>query len=89
MTGDVVLALAAQLLWAGLLLSAPVLGVILVIGVLVGMLQVVTQMSELSLAFVPKLLGVGLVLLVAGPWMLQVLCRFAVQMWQRIPAAAA
>lgn len=88
MTGDIVLKLAAELLWSGLLLSAPVLGTTLVVGLLVGMVQVVTQLSEMSLAFVPKLLAVGAVLVVAGPWMLQVLCRFALQMWQRIPGAA-
>jgi flagellar biosynthetic protein FliQ len=49
-------------------------------------LQVLTQVQEMSLTFVPKLVTAGVAIVVFGPWMLRTLCQFAVQLWSQIPA---
>lgn len=71
-----VLALFRQTLTTGLILLAPILGVSLVIGLAVSIFQALTQVHEMTLTFVPKLIGVGLVLLVLGSWMLQKMLEF-------------
>lgn len=89
MTHDTVLRLTAELLRTGLLVAAPLLGTALVVGLLVGVLQVLTQLQEMTLSFVPKLLAIGAALMLAGPWMLQQVCGFAVRLWARIPQLSA
>ncbi|HEY8519072.1 MAG TPA: flagellar biosynthesis protein FliQ [Gammaproteobacteria bacterium] len=70
MTPETVLEVGRQALWVAVLLSAPVLLAALVVGVLIGMVQAATQIQEMTLSFIPKLLGVVAVLVIAGPWML-------------------
>lgn len=65
------------MLWTAILIAAPVLGFSMLVGLLVSILQVVTQIQEMSLTFVPKILTVAITLLVFGPWMLGLLTRFA------------
>ena len=67
------------------LIAAPLLITTLVIGVLVSILQVVTQVQEMSLTFVPKLIGAVLVLIVAGPWMLRRMAEFATSLIANLP----
>ncbi len=57
-------------MWIAILLAAPILLTALAIGVVIGMVQAATQIQEMTLSFIPKLLGVIGVLVVAGPWML-------------------
>jgi flagellar biosynthesis protein FliQ len=78
--------LTAETLYLVLLVSAPVLGVSLAIGLVVGLLQAVTQVQEQTLSFVPKLVGVGAALAVAGGWMGAQLVRFTGELWRAIPA---
>ncbi|MDH5326001.1 MAG: flagellar biosynthesis protein FliQ [Gammaproteobacteria bacterium] len=85
MTGDFVLALTSETLWAALLICAPVLGLSMLVGVLVSLIQVVTQIQEMSLTFIPKLITVGVVLVVFGPWMLSVLLNFSKTLIGNIP----
>ena len=85
MQSDLALKLTADLFWTGLLVSLPVLGAALVVGLLVSVLQAVTQVQETSLSLVPKLLAAGAAVLACGPWMLKTLCAFTVGMWARIP----
>ena len=66
-------------------LAGPLLGVALVVGVIVSLFQAVTQIQEMTLSFVPKVIGLGLVLLVAGNWMLRELVTFSEQLWGAIP----
>jgi flagellar biosynthesis protein FliQ len=66
-------------------LGGPLLGVALVVGVAVSLFQTVTQIQEMTLSFVPKVIGIGLVLLVAGNWMLRELVAFSQQLWSSIP----
>ena len=85
---DIVLRLASDLLWTGLLVSLPVLAVTLAVGLGVSVLQVVTQLQEVSISIVPKLLAAGAALVVFGPWMLRTVCTFTIQLWSRIPHIA-
>ena len=71
-----VLDLARQAFVISLLVSGPLLGVILIVGVAVSILQAITQVQEATLTFVPKVLGAGLVMLLGGGWMLEQLIRF-------------
>jgi flagellar biosynthetic protein FliQ len=58
----------------------------MLIGLVISILQVVTQVQEMSLTFVPKLVTAGVATLVFGPWMLRKLAQFCVQLWAGIPA---
>ncbi len=66
-------------------IAGPILGVALVVGVVVSLLQTVTQIQEMTLTFVPKLIGAGLVMLLAGNWMLQELIVWIESLWSVIP----
>jgi flagellar biosynthesis protein FliQ len=82
---DMALKLTSDLFWTGLLLCLPVLGLTLLVGLCVSILQVVTQVQEMSLTFIPKLVTAGIAVVVFGPWMLRTLCQFAVRLWTQIP----
>ncbi|HEY2605907.1 flagellar biosynthesis protein FliQ [Paraburkholderia sp. RL18-103-BIB-C] len=70
MTPESVMTLAHQAMYIGLLLSAPLLLVALVIGLVVSLFQAATQINESTLSFIPKLLAIAVTLVIAGPWML-------------------
>jgi flagellar biosynthetic protein FliQ len=74
------------MLWTALLISAPLLGVTLVVGLLVSVLQVVTQVQEMSLTYIPKIVSAVIVLAVFGPWMLRRLLAFATTLISNIPS---
>ena len=80
MHGDLALKLTADLFWTGLLVSLPVLGLTMLAGLVVSVLQAVTQIQEMSLSFVPKLLVAGAAVIAFGPWMLGSLCNFAIRL---------
>lgn len=82
---DLALKLMTDLLWTGLLLCLPVLGLTLLVGLVISMLQVVTQIQEMSLTFVPKLFTAGVAMVLFGPWMLKKLSQYATQLWVGIP----
>ena len=67
------------------MLAAPLLLVTLVTGVLVGVLQAATQINEMTLSFIPKLLALMLTLLAAGPWMLQLITGYTRTLFTNIP----
>ena len=85
MHSDLALHLVADLLWTGLIVSLPVLGATMLVGVVISVLQVVTQVQELSLTFVPKLVAAAVVLLAFGPWALGRLSAFTTRVWSAIP----
>lgn len=86
MDSGLALKVASDLFRTGLLVCLPVLGLTMLVGLALSILQVVTQVQEMSLTFVPKVITAGIAVLVFGPWMLRTLCGFAVQLWSRIPA---
>jgi flagellar biosynthetic protein FliQ len=84
MTSDAALSLISELLRLALVLSLPLLAVILVSGLLISIIQVVTQVQDPSIAFVPKLLIFGVVLALLAPWMVAKLTGFGTAMFARI-----
>lgn len=86
MSPDTVLDLGSQALRLTLLLSAPLLLVTLAVGVLVGIFQAATQINEMTLSFIPKLLAMAVVLVVAGPWMLRLLVDYTRSLIESIPS---
>ena len=85
MSPDQSIQLFSQLMWKAVLVSAPLLLTVLVVGLLVSVLQVVTQIQEMSLTFIPKLLASVLVLVLAGPWMLNQLVAYSTGLINSIP----
>lgn len=86
MHADLALHMLADLFWTGLIVCLPVLGLTMLVGVLISVLQVVTQVQEMSLTFVPKLVTAAIALLVFGPWILRTLASFTTRLWSNIPA---
>jgi flagellar biosynthetic protein FliQ len=85
MNQDVVVSLATQAMSLALKLSLPLLGVGLAVGVLISIIQAVTQIQEQTLAFIPKVLAMAVVLVVGGPWMLNQLLAYTSDLWSSIP----
>jgi flagellar biosynthetic protein FliQ len=85
MEADLVMELAKDAVTLTLLLSAPILLVSLVVGLVIAMFQAATQINEMTLSFVPKLLAVAVVLIWAGPWMLRLITEFTTNLVERIP----
>lgn len=85
MTDTTVINIALQTMVVALKLSAPILVTSLVIGFTISLFQSMTQIQEFTLAFVPKLVGVGIALLISGGWMLQTLVDFTRDLFAMIP----
>ena len=86
MTPEVVMTLGQRALEMALMLAAPMLLAALVIGLLVGIFQAATQINEMTLSFIPKLLGLATVLVVAGPWMLKEFIGYTRLLIESIPS---
>lgn len=86
MTYDLIVQLARDAMIVALLLSGPVLSVALAVGLLVSVLQTVTQIQEQTVAFVVKLAAAGLVTFVMLPWTLSVAVGFGVRLVRALPA---
>lgn len=78
-----VIDLGRQALQVGLMVSLPILAVSLFLGILVSIFQAITQVQEVTLTFVPKILGAGLMMLLLGNWMLTTLVSFTTACLQR------
>jgi len=85
MTPEVVIDLGMQAMKVTALLAAPLLLSALVVGLLVGMFQAATQINEMTLTFVPKLIVVALVIMIAGPTLLNTMMGFAIGLIEGIP----
>lgn len=72
----------------GLMVSAPILGASLVIGLVISVFQAVTQINEATLSFVPKILGIFAVVALLGPWMLTLLLEFTTKLILSLPEMA-
>ncbi len=87
MNAQMVLTMGQEALTMLLMVSAPVLGVVLLVGLLVSLFQAVTQINEATLAFVPKLVAAMAVFALAGPWMLSILVEYIRRTIESIPSA--
>ena len=85
MNSQSVLSIGQNALEVTVLVSAPLLLTALVIGLVVSVLQAATQINEMTLSFIPKLLGVFVAMVVAGPWMLQMLVDYMQRLFTSIP----
>jgi flagellar biosynthetic protein FliQ len=82
---EAVLTVGRDALWLAVLLAGPLLLAALGVGLLIGIFQAATQIQEMTLSFIPKLLALVVALFVAGPWMLQVVVNFSRQLFMEIP----
>jgi flagellar biosynthetic protein FliQ len=84
MTQSQIMEIGAKAMWVTLELALPILGVSLVVGLLVSIFQAVTQLQEPTLTFIPKILAVVVVIVFAGPWMMNTMLDFTVDLWAGI-----
>ncbi len=82
---ETVLSIAHEALYTVLLVSAPILGAALITGLLISILQATTQLQEMTLVFVPKIIVVFIIVIIFGPWMLNVLTSYTIDLFQSIP----
>ena len=87
MDSQAALTMAQNALYTVLMLSAPVLGSVLAVGLLVSLFQAITQIHEATLAFVPKLVAAIAVFAIAGPWMLNMLVEYIRRTIEAIPTS--
>ena len=85
MTPESVMTIGRQAIEVTLMVSAPMLLVALAIGLIVSIFQAATQINEMTLSFIPKLIGIFAAMIIAGPWMLTVMVDFMRQMFSGIP----
>jgi len=84
-TPEVVMQIGRQAVEMTLLMAGPLLLAALVIGLIVSVFQAATQINEQTLSFIPKLVGMFLILLLAGPWMLEIMVDYVRRLFENIP----
>ena len=85
MTPETVMTVGTRALEMTLLLSAPLLLTALFVGLLVGVFQAATQINEMTLSFIPKLIAMAAALAIAGPWMMKVIVGYTRELFMAIP----
>lgn len=86
MHSDLAISMMADLFRTGLLICLPILGLVMAVGLLISVVQVITQVQELTLTFVPKLVVAAIALVAFGPWMLRTLTQYCTRLWSGIPS---
>lgn len=86
MTPETVTTIGQEAMWVTMLIAAPMLVSALAIGLLVGMFQAATQINEMTMSFIPKLFVLVMALMVAGPWMLELIVSYTTELVGRIPS---
>lgn len=84
MTEELIMKLSQDTLRTTAMISAPLLGAALVAGLVVSIFQAITQINEATLTFIPKMIVIGVVILLAGPWMLDILSQFTVNLFENM-----
>jgi flagellar biosynthesis protein FliQ len=85
MNAEVVLGIVEQTLWITMMISAPLLLTALVMGLVVSIFQAATQINEMTLSFIPKLLAVFVMGVIAGPWMIRTFLDYTRKLFESIP----
>ncbi len=85
MTPESVMSIGRHAIEITLMIAAPMLLIALAIGLIVSIFQAATQINEMTLSFIPKLIGIFVALMVAGPWMLSVMTDYIRQLFTNIP----
>jgi len=86
MTPDTVMDVARDAMYLTMMLAGPLLLSALAVGLLIGVFQAATQIQEMTLSFIPKLIVLVFALLAAGPWMLRILVEFTLRLFSEIPS---
>ena len=87
MNAQMVLTMGQDALLTLLMVAAPVLGIVLLVGLVISLFQAITQINEATLTFIPKLIAAMLSLAIAGPWMLSILIDFIRRTIESIPGS--
>jgi flagellar biosynthetic protein FliQ len=85
MSGDMAIQIGRDALMMVMLVSAPMLGLGLIVGILVSIFQATTQIQEQTLAFIPKIIAVFVAILIFGPWMLSMLVSYTREIFVSLP----
>ena len=86
MNQGVIIDVAQEAIKVVLMISAPILGLGLLVGLIVSIVQATTQIQEPTLSFIPKIIAISLTLLVFGPWMMNIMYEFTVKLFENIPS---
>jgi flagellar biosynthesis protein FliQ len=86
MSPETVMTVGQRALEMAVMLAAPLLLTVLLIGLLVGVFQAATQINEMTLSFIPKLIGMAVAIVLAGPWMLKELVGYTRSLIESIPS---
>ena len=86
MSGDLVVQLGQEALFIVMLVSAPMLGLGLIVGLLVSVFQATTSIQEQTLAFIPKIIAVFVAILIFGPWMLRIMVEYLTNVLFNLPS---
>ena len=85
MSGDLVIQLGQEALMVVMMVSAPMLGLGLLVGLLVSVFQATTSIQEQTLAFIPKIIAVFVAILIFGPWMLRIMVEYVTNIFVNLP----
>lgn len=88
MNTDVALFWVQEALKTAVMLTAPLLGVALVVGLCVSLFQAITSIQEMTLSYVPKMAAVAIILLILAPWMMEILSDFTINVIEFIPSVS-
>lgn len=77
--------LGRESLWVAVMIASPMLGVALIVGLLVGIVQAATSINEMTLSFIPKIAALVVVMIVLGSWQISVIVDFTRRIFERIP----
>ena len=86
MSGDLVVQIGQEALFIVMLVSAPMLGLGLLVGLLVSVFQATTSIQEQTLAFIPKIIAVFIAILIFGPWMLRIMVEYLTNLLVNLPS---
>jgi flagellar biosynthetic protein FliQ len=77
--------LGRESLWVAVMIAAPMLGVALVVGLIIGIVQAATSINEMTLSFIPKIAALVLVMIGLGSWQISIIVDFTRRIYERIP----
>ncbi len=84
MTEELVMRLGQDALKTTAMVATPMLGAALVVGLVISVFQAITQINEATLTFVPKMIIIAIVLMLAGPWMIEILSTYTIGLFENI-----
>jgi flagellar biosynthetic protein FliQ len=85
MNVDYVIYITRETMWTAVYILAPILGAGLIVGLLVSIFQAITQIHEMTLTFIPKMVVIGLIILIFMPWFMDVLISYTQEIFNQIP----